>query len=94
MSNTKFTDGYRGGQRASCDCVRGSKREPIVFRDDVTIKIDSSGVGFTLGARDFKGVQCVVTYQKVTGCLSPGAHPGGANGQDAYTDLIVSSGGY
>lgn len=33
--------------------------EPIVFRDDITIKVDEGGVGFTLGARDFKGVQCV-----------------------------------
>ena len=32
---------------------------PIVFRDDVTIKIDENDMGFTLGARDFKGVQCV-----------------------------------
>ena len=31
----------------------------IVFRDDVTIKIDEEDVAFTLGARDFKGVQCV-----------------------------------
>lgn len=30
-----------------------------------------------------------MTYQKVTGTLSPGAHPGGANGQDAYSDLLI-----
>lgn len=35
------------------------KNEPVVFRDDITIKIDEGGVAFTLGARDFKGVQCV-----------------------------------
>lgn len=45
------------------------------------------GVAFTLGARDYKGAQCVV--QKVTGCLSPGAHPGSYNGQDAYNDMLV-----
>ena len=38
---------------------------PIVFRDDVTIKIDENDMGFTLGARDFKGVQCV-SYQTET----------------------------
>ena len=27
--------------------------------------------------------------QDITGCLSPGAHPGGANGQDAYTNQLV-----
>ena len=64
------------------------KKEPIVFRDDITIKIDGGGIAFTLGARDFKGVQCV-SYQKVTGCLSQGAHPGSYNGQDAYNDLLV-----
>ena len=35
--------------------------EPIAFRDDVTIKIDTNGVGYTLSDRDYKGVQCVVT---------------------------------
>ncbi len=34
--------------------------EPIAFRDDVTIKIDANGVGYTLSDRDYKGVQCVV----------------------------------
>lgn len=35
--------------------------EPITFRDDITIKIDVNGVGYTLSDRDYKGVQCVVT---------------------------------
>ena len=62
---------------------------PIVFRDDITIKIDEDDTGFTLGARDFKGVQCV-SYQTTTGALSPGAHPGGFNGQDAFSDMLVT----
>ena len=33
----------------------------------------------------------VETYQKVTGTLSPGAHPGGYNGQDASNDMLVVS---
>jgi DNA (cytosine-5)-methyltransferase 1 len=28
--------------------------------------------------------------QTVTGCLSPGAHPGGFNGQDAYTGQLIA----
>ena len=32
----------------------------------------------------------VMTYQKVTGCLTPGAHPGSYNGQDAYNDMLVA----
>lgn len=30
-----------------------------------------------------------MSYQKVTGTLSPGGHPGSYNGQDAYNDLLV-----
>ena len=30
-----------------------------------------------------------MSYQKVAGCLSQGAHPGSYNGQDAYNDMLV-----
>lgn len=33
----------------------------------------------------------VVCYPKVTGTLSPGAHAGSYNGQDAYNDMLVVS---
>lgn len=33
--------------------------------------------------------QIPLTYQKTTGTLSPGAHAGGYNGQDAYNDMLV-----
>lgn len=33
--------------------------------------------------------QAVLTYQNVTGTLSPGAHAGSYNGQDAYNDMLV-----
>lgn len=65
--------------------------EPIVFRDDITIKIDGGGTAFTVGARDYKGVQCVM--QMTTGTLSPGAHPGSYNGQDAYNDMLIAEDG-
>ena len=32
-----------------------------------------------------------MSYQKVTGTLSQGAHPGSYNGQDAYNDMLVTS---
>ena len=35
------------------------------------------------------GKQIPLTYQKTTGTLSPGAHPGSYNGQDAYNDMLV-----
>ena len=34
------------------------------------------------------------TYQKTTGTLSPGAHAGSYNGQDAYNDMLVCSPAY
>lgn len=33
--------------------------------------------------------QAVLTYKDVTGTLSPGAHAGSYNGQDAYNDMLV-----
>lgn len=35
------------------------------------------------------GNQMPLTYQTVTGTLSPGAHAGSYNGQDAYNDMLV-----
>ena len=35
------------------------------------------------------GNQVPLTYQAVTGTLSPGAHAGSYNGQDAYNDMLV-----
>lgn len=35
------------------------------------------------------GNQIQLTYQETTGTLSPGAHPGSYNGQDAYNDMLV-----
>lgn len=35
------------------------------------------------------GNQIPLTYQETTGALSPGAHPGSYNGQDAYNDMLV-----
>lgn len=53
-------DTYRGSPKQS---DRLHRTDCIAFRDDITIKIDVGGVAFTLGARDFKGVQCVcLTY--------------------------------
>lgn len=35
-----------------------------------------------------------MSYQKVTGALSPGAHPGSYNGQDAYSDMLITENRY
>lgn len=34
-------------------------------------------------------VPLVMSYQNVTGTLSPGGHPDSYNGQDAYNDMLV-----
>lgn len=35
------------------------------------------------------GNQITLTYQRVTGTLSPGDHAGSYNGQDAYNDMLI-----
>lgn len=51
---------------------------------------DCGEVSPTLQARmGTGGNQIPLTYQTVTGTLSPGAHAGSYNGQDAYNDMLV-----
>lgn len=66
--------------------------EPIIFKDDITIKIDGEGKAFTIGSRDYKGAQCV-SYQIVSGTINPGGHPGSYNGQNAYNEMLVTEDG-
>lgn len=47
---------------------------------------DVSGLQARMGTG---GNQVPLTYQDVTGTLSPGAHAGSYNGQDAYNDMLV-----
>ena len=49
------TGGGQAGQGYPCVL------EPIVVRDEMTIKVDTNGKVFTLRGRDHKSVQCVVT---------------------------------
>lgn len=51
---------------------------------------DCGEIAPTLQARmGTGGNQLPLTYQDVTGTLSPGAHAGSYNGQDAYNDMLV-----
>ena len=43
------------------------EKEPIAFYNDVTIKIDERGVAFSLRAREYKDVQCVVILRNQCG---------------------------
>lgn len=51
---------------------------------------DCGGIAPSLQARmGTGGNQVPLTYQDKTGTLSPGAHAGSYNGQDAYNDMLV-----
>lgn len=51
---------------------------------------DCGGISPSLQARmGTGGNQIPLTYQRVTGTLSPGAHAGSYNGQDAYNDMLI-----
>lgn len=53
---------------------------------------DCGGISPSLQARmGAGGNQVPLTYQQTTGTLSPGAHAGSYNGQDAYNDMLVVS---
>ena len=62
---------------------------------DSRVKICEDGIFQTLNSRMGTGggnvpmVLEIRTVQKTTGTLSPGAHAGSYNGQDAYNDLLV-----
>ena len=57
----------------ACDIIRESKEQSPALQARM-------GTG---------GNQVPLTYQEVTGTLSPGAHAGSYNGQDAYNDMLV-----
>ena len=61
--------------------------EPLILRDDITVRVDGGGIAFALDTMHRE--QVIMTYQTVTGTLNPGAHPGSYNGQDAYNDMLV-----
>jgi len=49
------------------------------------------GVAFSLDT--MYRTMAVMTYQRNTGSLTPGAHAGSYNGQDAYNDMLVTEDG-
>lgn len=63
--------------------------------NDSRIRIVDDGICQSLTGRMGTGGGNVplvlMTYQKVTGTLSQGAHPAGFNGQDAYSDMLVTN---
>jgi hypothetical protein len=66
-------------------CLQGNiiDRSDTAGANDKGWKEDKS---YTLNTIDRPAV---CTYQQTTGALTPGAHPGSYNGQDAYNDMLV-----
>lgn len=63
--------------------------QSAVYRQDETsVSITCCGGSYGGGSETL-----VVTYQNVCGTLSPGAHPGSYNGQDAWNDMLVTDDG-
>ena len=52
--------------------------------DDISVSLTVCGGSYGGGSEVL-----IVSYQTITGSLSPGGHPGSYNGQDAYNDLLV-----
>ena len=72
--------------------------EPIPYKLQIRSGCEGGGKGALIQEDKVAALTTVqthtlfqpVTYQDVTGCLSPGAHPGSYNGQDAYNDMLVT----
>lgn len=95
--------GYAEEQAPTLNAECGGNKPAVMAFDttQITSKQNGSITDFgkpchTLNANAH--VPCVVldmnrqiplTYQKTTGTLSPGAHAGSYNGQDAYNDMLV-----
>ena len=63
--------------------------QSAVYRaDDISVSITCCGGSYGGGSETL-----VVSYQNTTGTLSPGAHPGSYNGQDALNDMLVTENG-
>ena len=74
----------------------GTNQTPAVVALDMThacdVIRDCGEIVPSLQARmGTGGNQVPLTYQQTTGTLSPGAHAGSYNGQDAYNDMLVVS---
>ena len=55
--------------------------------DDISVSLRARSASYGGGSEVL-----VVTYQRTSGTLSPGAHAGSYNGQDAYNDMLITDG--
>lgn len=76
------------------DCLRGNNKLGVALDMSHACDVirDCGEIVPSLQARmGTGGKQVPLTYQAVTGTLSPVAHAGSYNGQDAYNDMLVVS---
>lgn len=87
--------GYAEEQSPTLNAERGGNKPAVVAWDmshACDVIRDCGEVAPSLQARmGTGGNQVPLTYQQTTGTLSPGAHAGSYNGQDAYNDMLVVS---
>jgi DNA (cytosine-5)-methyltransferase 1 len=87
--------GYAEEQAPTLNAECGGNKPAVVALDmshACDVIRDCGEVSPSLQARmGTGGNQVPLTYQEVTGTLSPGAHAGSYNGQDAYNDMLVVS---
>lgn len=85
--------GYAEEQSPKLNAECGGNKPAVVALDmshACDVIRDCGEVSQSLQARmGTGGNQVSLTYQYVTGTLSPGAHAGSYNGQDAYNDMLV-----
>lgn len=76
-----------------CHTLNANAHVPCVALDmthEYDVIRDCGGVSPSLQARMGTGGNKIpLTYQRVTGTLSPGDHSGSYNGQDAYNDMLI-----
>lgn len=87
--------GYAEEQSPTLNAECGGNKPAVVALDmshACDVIRDCGEVAPSLQARmGTGGNQVPLTYQQTTGALSPGAHAGSYNGQDAYNDMLVVS---
>ncbi len=87
--------GYAEEQSPTLNAECGGNKPAVVVLDmshACDVIRDCGEVSSSLQARmGTGGNQVPLTYQQTTGTLSPGAHAGSYNGQDAYNDMLVVS---
>ena len=80
--------GYQGG----IAIVQSSPSVFSIGHDIRSAGLTSNEITDPMTASDYKDPIIIAkTYQDVTVALTPGAHPGSYNGQDAYNDMLVAS---